>query len=170
MGTPELTPELERYILWAKFSAILLARGVKSEEYREDFERTLELVKDLPFEEKQKKIEEFALKIAPPPAPPVVLAPPAPPVAPMPAPNVIVRYCKICGSPFIGPDEATLYYLERVLPQPADYWLSCTTCKRRYFGYPPAYILINEAIEYRRVDPGFWDYLRSLKELLRGRE
>jgi hypothetical protein len=73
-----LSPELERIILWSKFSAIIASAGGDPSEYTEDFEATLEMLKDRPFEEKQRRIEMLARDIArgiapPPPVVPVEL-------------------------------------------------------------------------------------------------
>ena len=71
-----LPPEVERWVLWSKFAAILMAYGVRPEEYREDFERVLEAYEGRPFEEKQRAVEELARAIRPPPRPPVAVVPP----------------------------------------------------------------------------------------------
>jgi len=71
-----LPPEVERWVLWSKFAAILMAYGVRPEEYREDFERVLEAYEGRSFEEKQRAIEELARAIRPPPRPPVAVIPP----------------------------------------------------------------------------------------------
>jgi hypothetical protein len=79
---PAVPPELERVILWSKFSAILTAMGVaRPEEYAREFEEELAALADRPFEEKQRVIEELARDIArrvapPTPLPPPVLVPP----------------------------------------------------------------------------------------------
>jgi len=70
-----LSPEMERYILWSKFSAILTTHGLNPEEYREDFEAILERYRDRPFEEKQRAVEDLARTIIPPLRPPPVVIP-----------------------------------------------------------------------------------------------
>lgn len=69
-------PELEKAILWSKFTAILSAAGVSPEEYADVFEALYSrLVEEgKPFEEKQRRVEEearsiIAPKIVPPPPP-----------------------------------------------------------------------------------------------------
>ena len=76
-----VAPELERMILWSKFSAILTAMGVaRPEEYAGVFEEELSALAGRPFEEKQRAVEmlarDIARRVAPPPPPP---PPPAPP-------------------------------------------------------------------------------------------
>jgi hypothetical protein len=78
-----VAPELERMILWSKFSAILTAMGVvRPEEYAREFEEELSVLAGRPFEEKQRAIEmlarDIARRVAPPPPPP----PPPPPAPP----------------------------------------------------------------------------------------
>jgi hypothetical protein len=78
-----IAPELERVILWSKFSAILAAMGVaRPEEYAREFEEELSALAGRPFEEKQRAIEvlarDIARRVAPPPPPP----PPPPPAPP----------------------------------------------------------------------------------------
>jgi hypothetical protein len=75
-----LTPEVERAILWSKFSAILSVAGVRPEEYRDVFEALYSRLtaERRPFEEKQRRIEEEARSIAA----PRLAAPPRPPVPP----------------------------------------------------------------------------------------
>ncbi|RLE62832.1 MAG: hypothetical protein DRJ47_10090, partial [Thermoprotei archaeon] len=74
-----LPPELERWVLWSKFSAILTAAGLRPEDYRSDFEEILVRYEGRPFEEKQRAVEELAraiveaFKPAPPPAPPAII-------------------------------------------------------------------------------------------------
>ena len=74
-----LTPEMERWVLWSKFSAVLTASGIRPEEHRVEFEDILERFADRPLEEKQRAVEELARKIVaafrPPPAPAAVLPP-----------------------------------------------------------------------------------------------
>jgi len=53
-------PELERYLLWSKFSAALMAAGADPEVYRDRFEEALRATEGRPLEEKQKVIEELA--------------------------------------------------------------------------------------------------------------
>ena len=70
-----VAPGLERYILWSKFSAALLAAGISPEEHRAEFERVLAETGGLPLEERQRRVEELARRIVsaarpPPPAPP----------------------------------------------------------------------------------------------------
>ena len=72
---PTVPPELERYLLWSKFSAAITAAGGKPEEYRDDFEAAFEATRGLPLEERQRAIEETARGIVrelvkPPPPPP----------------------------------------------------------------------------------------------------
>jgi hypothetical protein len=69
-------PELEKAILWSKFTAILSAAGVSPEEYADVFEALYSRLtaEEKPFEEKQRRIEEearsiIAPKIMPPPPP-----------------------------------------------------------------------------------------------------
>jgi hypothetical protein len=77
-----LTPEVERAILWSKFSAILSIAGLRPEEYRDVFEALYSrlVAEGRPFEEKQRRIEEEARGIAapwlarPPPVPPDLAA------------------------------------------------------------------------------------------------
>jgi HPt (histidine-containing phosphotransfer) domain-containing protein len=74
--------EIERMILWSKFSAILTAMGVaRPEEYAREFEEELAALVGRSFEEKQRAVEELARdiarRVAPPPA-----APPPPVVPP----------------------------------------------------------------------------------------
>jgi hypothetical protein len=169
-----LSPELERWILWAKFSAVIRARGGNPEEFREDFERALEAMKDLPFEEKQRRLEEMAISATPPPIvvarrPPAVAMPPVEAVAAPAGPGVVTRVCRRCGRTFTGPDEATLYYLERIFPFPSEYWEVCAVCKKRYFGYPPAPIMISQAMRYRMVHPDYWAFLSQLLRMLEER-
>jgi hypothetical protein len=75
-----IPPELERMILWSKFSAILAALGVaRPEEYAREFEEELAALAGRSFEEKQRAIEDLARDIArrvAPPAPPPALVPP----------------------------------------------------------------------------------------------
>jgi hypothetical protein len=77
---PPVPPELERMILWSKFSAILTAMGVaRPEEYAREFEEELSALAGRSFEEKQRAIEELARdiarRVAPPPPPPPVVPP-----------------------------------------------------------------------------------------------
>jgi len=117
---PAISPELERYLLWTKFSAALLAAGISPEEHRREFEMVLEATEGLPFEERQRRIEELARRIIetfrpppPPPPPPVAreeierivreavreamaeLLPPAPPA--LPEPEFVPGNCIFCG-------------------------------------------------------------------------
>jgi hypothetical protein len=77
-----LAPEVERAILWSKFSAILSLAGLRPEEYRDVFEALYSRLtaEGRPFEEKQRRIEEEAAGIAvpwltrPPPVPPDLAA------------------------------------------------------------------------------------------------
>jgi hypothetical protein len=68
--------EFERLILWSKFSSILRARGVDPRAYEDDFNALFEALRDRPLEEKQRRIEELAEEVAPPPPrvppPPVI--------------------------------------------------------------------------------------------------
>ena len=70
-----LPPEVERYLLWSKFSAILSASGLNPEEYRGDFEAVFEATRGLPIEERQRRIERLARSLIPPPPPPVIPVP-----------------------------------------------------------------------------------------------
>ncbi|RLG84959.1 MAG: hypothetical protein DRO39_06730 [Thermoprotei archaeon] len=70
-----LPPEVERWVLWSKFSAALTAAGISPEEHRAEFERVLAETGGLPLEERQRRVEELARRIVsaarpPPPAPP----------------------------------------------------------------------------------------------------
>jgi hypothetical protein len=80
-----LSPELERIILWSKFSAIIASAGGDPSEYTEDFEATLEMLRDRPFEEKQRRIEMLARDIA------RGIALPPPPVIPIEEIRRVVR-------------------------------------------------------------------------------
>jgi len=69
--TAPLPPDYERTLLWSKFSAILVSRGVDPSEYVEDFETTLAKLEGRPLEERQAAVERLAASVAPPAAPPV---------------------------------------------------------------------------------------------------
>jgi hypothetical protein len=214
-----ISEELERMILWSKFSAIMTALGGKPEDHVEDFEATLEALKGRPFEEKQRRIEELARTFAPPALPPVIIpeeirkavreevrkaiseaipvpAVPAPAVPPMPwklvpgllrtgiipppiPPEVTIRTCVFphpeehrfheptCGEMFVGPTDATIFYLERMLPFPGVYYIWCPKHKKEYFGYPDLDVMIESTIEHRMVDPIVWPWLEELMKKLR---
>jgi hypothetical protein len=73
--TTPLPPDFEKTLLWSKFSAILISRGVADPtEYAEDFESVLTELEGRPFEEKQSAIEKLAVSVAP-PKPPVAVPP-----------------------------------------------------------------------------------------------
>ena len=73
--TTPLPPDFEKTLLWSKFSAILISRGVADPtEYAEDFESVLTELEGKPFEEKQSAIEKLAVSIAP-PKPPAAVPP-----------------------------------------------------------------------------------------------
>jgi len=61
-----LPPDFERYLLWSKFSAIIISRGADPSDYVEDFEAKLSEVEGKPLEEKQREIEKLAVAVAPP--------------------------------------------------------------------------------------------------------
>jgi len=147
-----LAPEMERYILWGKFSAILSAAGVRPEDYREDFEATLRTLEGRPFEEKQRAIEKLAKGIIPPPAAPAII--PRELVdrlerierrieeisravawrprsaeeirmiaeAMLTVPPKIVLRVDEAGHPFLGPDDETLQVLAAILDPDAVKW------------------------------------------------
>jgi hypothetical protein len=62
-----LPPDVEKYLLWSKFSAILSAAGVRPEEYRRDFEEALKATEGRPLEERQSRVERIARALIPPP-------------------------------------------------------------------------------------------------------
>jgi len=73
--TAPLPPDFEKTLLWSKFSAILISRGVADPTaYAEDFESVLTELEGKPFEEKQSAIEKLAISVAP-PKPPVAVPP-----------------------------------------------------------------------------------------------
>jgi hypothetical protein len=70
-----LPPDVERFVLWSKFTAALLAMGVRPEEHREEFERAYAAMAGLPLEEKERRVERLIATLRPPPAAPPVAIP-----------------------------------------------------------------------------------------------
>ena len=184
----ELSPELQRALLWTKFSAALTAAGLDPERYRGRLEEELERVEDQPFEVKQRVTEMVAREIIrearppPPPPRPPPAAPPAPPERPeviplvMPEPRVTLRTDPKTGEIFPAPDDTSIAILIKVLPFPLEWFYASPTRQREEFRWPTLLMAIERALERPdalipswvfSVYPWILEFLRQLRDRLR---
>jgi len=176
---PPRPPPPERERLWEKFSSILRAAGLDPERYRGEFEEEYEtLVRaGTPPERIQVLIETLAREIAereavkppppPPPAPPVEVAPPVRIYPPgIRAPGVTIRVCPLDGRRFVGPDDATVYYLLRIFPYPKELYIYCPEHKWEHFRRRNIDGILRLAIDFTLVDPIYMEWLRDLLNML----
>ena len=179
-----VSPEVERYLLWSKFSAAITSAGGDPEKYREDFEAVLKATEGLPLEERQRAVERLARDIVrelappPPPAPPVsaeeirrivreelerARAPPAPPPVAAPAvaapePRIVTRVDPETGELYPAPDDTSMAILMNILPFPREWFYSSPRRQREYFRWPTLLEAIEAAVERPEVHLPAWIY------------
>ena len=136
-------PELERYILWSKFSAILTAHDIDPGKYRDVFEATLTATAGRPLEEKQKAVESLAKSlIAAKPPPP---APPAPP--PTAPPEVIAELRRLADA--VGTLTRDLMELSKKVEE-----LRRPLTREEVMAIRDALMLVEPAVEIKSDDHG----------------
>ena len=64
-----LPEDVERFLLWEKFSAVLRSWGIDPELHRDAFESVLRATEGLPLEERQRRLDDLLRKLRPPPTP-----------------------------------------------------------------------------------------------------
>jgi len=87
-------------------------------------------------------------------------------VAPMTPPGTTTRRCYVCGDTFTGPDDDTIWYLRRIMPQPAEYWMTCPDCVEPRWGYPKHRILLENSLEAGLIAPYYKPWIQELIDML----